>query len=77
MEITELRSRRLKLINADEDERTIEKLKELKKLLSSGVHYMRDADEALFNKMVERIYVNEDDSLSFILKGGLELKMVM
>lgn len=72
--ITELRSRRLRLINEDENEVCIERLRKLKRLLDEAPESITAFDKELFSKMVERVYAEEDGALTFELLGGLELK---
>ena len=72
--ITELRSRRLKLINEDDDELCIEKLRELKRFLDESAEYMTEFDESVFSRIVDVIYAEADGALTFKLKCDLELK---
>lgn len=73
--ITELRSRRLKLINADEDELCIEKLRELKRYLADSVESLTEMDEGIFSYIVDKVFAEADGALTFCLKCGLELKI--
>lgn len=73
--ITELRSRRLKLINADEDEMSIEKLRELKRYLVDSAESITEMDESIFAQIVDKIFAESDGALTFHLKCGLELKI--
>lgn len=73
--ITELRSRRLKLINEDDDELCIEKLRELKRFLDESAEYMTEFDERVFSRIVDVIYAEADGALTFKLKCDLELKV--
>ena len=73
--ITELRSRRLKLINEDDDELCIEKLRELKRFLDDSAEYMTEFDERVFSRIVDVIYAEADGALTFKLKCDLELKV--
>lgn len=73
--ITELRSRRLKLINADEDEMCIEKLRELKRYLADSAESITEMDESVFSHIVDKVFAEADGALSFCLKCGLELKI--
>ena len=75
--ITELRSRRLKLINEDDDEICIERLRELKRFLSEGAESITEMDEEMFSKLVDVIYAESDGALTFRLKCELELKIYM
>ena len=71
--LTELRTRRTKLLNADEDEQSIEKLRELKFILDDNGYILKFSDE-LFLKTVKTIYVQTDGYVVFELKCGLKLK---
>ncbi|MDE6491522.1 MAG: recombinase family protein, partial [Lactobacillus sp.] len=73
--ITELRSRRLKLINADEDEMSIEKLRELKRYLVDSAESITEMDKSIFAHIVDKIFAESDGALTFHLKCGLELKI--
>ncbi len=75
--ITELRSRRIKIINADDDEVCIEEMRKLKKIVNSGVNCLVEQDTELFNKIVKSIYVEENGNLTFLLIGELSLTVEM
>lgn len=74
-EITELRSRRTKIINDDDEETCIEELRQLRKTIEDSPDYLDEMDNALFCKIVKQIYAEEDGALSFVMKGDLELKV--
>lgn len=74
-DITELRSRRLKLINEDESELCIEKMRESKRYLDKRDGYLARMDENAFKGIVERIYAEQDGALTFRLKCELEFKV--
>lgn len=73
--ITELRSRRLKLINEDEEELCIEKLRELKRFLADGTDYLTEMNEEIFSRIVATVFAEADGALTFRLKCDLELKI--
>ena len=73
-EITELRSKRFKLINEDEDELCIEELRKLKRIIDNAEPRMALLDQIVFSKIVRKIYAEPDGALTFSLLGGLELK---
>ncbi len=73
--ITELRNRRLKLINEDDDEMCIEKLRELKRFLADSLESIAEMDENIFTRIVDVIYAEADGALTFRLKCELELKI--
>lgn len=72
--LTELRSRRLKLLGENENEQMIDQLKMLKEALQDHPQAIVTFDEALFTAVVDRIRVCHDGTLIFELKGGLALK---
>lgn len=74
-QMTELRNKRLMLINEDEDERCIDGLRQVKKVLAESPKYLTQMDEALFSRIVEIVYGEENGDLTFELKGGLELRV--
>lgn len=73
--IAELRSRRIKVLNADEEERSIEGLRELKRKLETMPHSITEFDEVLFSEIVEVIFVEQDGAIVFKVNGDLELKI--
>lgn len=72
--ITELRSRRLKVLTDDEDEQSLESLRKLERIIS-GNDYISQFDETLFLSIIEKIFAEENGDLTFVFKCGLELKM--
>lgn len=73
--MTELRCRRLKLINEDEEELCIEKLRDLKRFLADSTEYMTEMVESVFSRIVKTVYAEDDGALTFRLKCDLELKI--
>lgn len=73
--IEELRSRRLKIINDDDEETCLEELRQLRRIIDESPDYLTEMDKGLFGKIVKKIYAEEDGSLSFVLQGDLELKV--
>lgn len=73
--ITELRSRRLKLINEDEDELCIEKMRELKRVLAESAESITEMDEGIFSQIIDTVFAEADGVLTFLLKCSLELKI--
>lgn len=71
--LTGLRARRIKLLNADEDEQSIELLRELKDTLEE-YDYQLVFDSALFEKVIKRICVSSGCKAVFELNCGLKLK---
>ena len=74
--MTELRSRRLKILNDDEDENCMEQLRKLERVAADN-EYITVFNESLFDEITERIYVEENGMLTFQLKCGFELKVDM
>lgn len=75
--ITELRSQRMHLMQDDEEQMCIEELRQLRKIVEGYSAYLWEMDDSLFNQIVKQMVAEEDGSLSFILKGGLELKGIV
>lgn len=73
--ITELRSRRLKLLSADEEERCIEELRVLARVLERQPQAITEFSPELYDEIIDVLYVEQDGSFTFKLKGGLELKV--
>ncbi len=72
--ITELRNRRLKLLNSDEDEMLIENLRVLKEMLSESPTTILYFDPQLFLTVTERVLIGNDGTAVFRFKGGLQLR---
>lgn len=72
--LTELRSRRLKLLSENENEQMIDQLKTLKEVIQDYPKAIVDFDESLFASTVDKIKVCHDGTLIFVLKGNLCLK---
>ena len=71
--LTELRNRRVKLINEDEDEARIEEVRKLKMNIDSN-GYQLLFDKTLFNETVSEMKVLNTGCIEFELKCGLKLK---
>lgn len=72
--ITELRNRRLKLLNENEDERIIESLRVFKDTVQEYPMAVMAFDAELFEVIVDKIKAGNNRTLTFVLKGGLCLK---
>ncbi len=72
--LTELRSRRIKLLNEDEDEKSIERFRELKDEIDTFDGYMLVFDKEVFEAIVQNIFVSDDDYVTYELKCGLKLR---
>ena len=72
--LTQLRSRRLKLLSENENEQMIEQLKMLKEIIQDYPKAIVEFDETLFTSIVSKIKVCHDGTLIFELKGQLSLK---
>lgn len=73
-QLANLRIQRKKILNDDEDERSIDAIRELKNNLESAPHAILVFDQALFDLIVDRVVVEEDKKMVFTLKGGIRLK---
>ena len=73
--MTELRNRRTKVLNADEEEKCIEGLRQLKRKLEMMPKAIKEFDEVMFTEIVDTIFVEQDGAIVFKVKGDLELKV--
>ena len=71
--VSELRTRRNKLLADDEDEQCIDELRQFILYLESQPKAILWFDENIFNGVVERVTV-EQDKLCFEIKSGILLK---
>lgn len=71
--ITQLRGKRLKLLNANDDEMLIENLKILKETISDYPEVILNFNKSLFSAVVDKVLVGDDGILTFVLKGNLHL----
>lgn len=72
--ITKLRKKRRKLINEDEDEKAIDELRMLREKLSDAPIAILEFDFNLFNTLVEKVIINDEKYVSFVLRCGLKLR---
>ena len=74
--VSELRTRRNKLLTDDEDEQCIDELRQLILYLESQPKAILSFNENIFDGVVERVTV-EEDKLCFEIKSGILLKEVI
>lgn len=74
--VSELRTRRNKLLTDDEDEQRIDELRQLMLYLESQPKAILSFNENIFDGVVERVTV-EEDKLCFEIKSGILLKEVI
>ena len=72
--ISELRSRRQKLLREDEDEACIDVLRKMKEDLEAMPEALLWLDSEIFNKLISRVFVQSKTMLVFELKCGMRLK---
>ena len=60
-----------KLINEDEDEKCIERMRELRKVIND-TDYLTSMDEKIYDSIVDTVFVEQDGTLIFRLKCELE-----
>ncbi len=72
--LSELRKRRINILNEDEDEAVIEEFRKLKRIIEDETDYLMVFDEEIFNKIVKSINILENRGLLFELNCGLKLK---
>jgi len=73
-EINKYRNRRKKLLNEDEDERCIDEIRKLRDILSNAPAAIVEFDMNLFNAVVDKVIVEDESRLSFVLRCGLKLR---
>lgn len=73
-QITELRGKRIKLLNANEGEKIIDDLRKLKDVLQEYPKTILCFDKALFSTVIDKIRVNSEGTIMFKSKGGLDLE---
>lgn len=73
-EITKLRSRRKKLLNEDEGEKCIDEIRTLREKLLDAPKAILEFDINLFETVVERVIVEDDRKVAFVLHCGLKLR---
>ena len=71
--LTELRNRRLKLLQNCEEESIIENLSHVKEELEENPKALIDFSEEIFRAIIEKIIVEKDGTVSYRLKGGIKL----
>ena len=69
-----LRSRRLKLLNEDEEEQCIEKIRQLKSFLMESPKGILWYDDRIFTEIIEKVLVVSKDEIEFELKCGFRFK---
>lgn len=72
--ISELRSRRQKLLREDEDEACIDGLRKMKEDLEAMPEALLWFNSEIFNKLISRVFVQSKTTLVFELKCGMRLK---
>lgn len=72
--ISELRSRRQKLLREDEDEACIDVLRKMKEDLEAMPDALLWFDSEIFDKLISRVFVQSKTTLVFELKCGMRLK---
>ena len=70
--ISELKTRRAHLISEDDDERCIEKLRELKRNLQQFPISITEFSKDIFNGIIKQIFIEESGAITFVLRGDVE-----
>ena len=68
----ELKRKKERIIQAEEDD-TIQRTEQMLDTLESGPDWLETFDEAIFNELVEKIVVLDNETLHFRLLNGLEI----
>jgi hypothetical protein len=63
------------LLSEDEDERCIEELRHLKRILNDSPKPLSEIDKELFTSIVTKIYAEQNGDITFCLLGELQLRM--
>lgn len=69
--IYDLRTRRTKLINEDDDEKCIEEMRELRRIVEA-TDCLTKFDENLFNAIIDTVFIEQNGTMIFRLKCELE-----
>lgn len=72
--VTELRKKRLRLINDNEDEQVIERFRALKETLSESPPTILAFNPQLFQDITEKVFVGAQGDVVFQLLNGLQLR---
>ena len=70
-----MKTRRAHLVSEDDDERCIERLRELKRNLQQFPVGITEFDKDIFNGIIKQIYIEESGAITFVLKGDLEFSV--
>ena len=68
----ELKRRKERIIQAEEDD-TIQRMEQMLDVLESGPDWLETFDEEIFNELIEKIVVLDNETLHFRLLNGLEI----
>lgn len=72
--LARLRDQRKKLLCEDDDERSIDQIRQLRNKLDSAPKAILMSDQNLFDALVERVTVEANDTLIYTLKSGMRLR---
>lgn len=73
-QLAKLREQRKKLLREDDDERSIDEIRQLRNSLESAPKAILVFDQELFDLIVDRVTVEAGDVLTFVLKSGMKLR---
>lgn len=73
-QLAKLRDQRKKLLREDDNERSIDEIRQLRNNLESVPKAILMFDQDLFELLVDRVTVEAGDILTFTLKGGMRLR---
>lgn len=76
-ELSKLRSRRNKLLNEDEDEKCIDEIRVLRERLTKSPMAILEFDFDLFDSIIDKVIVEDDSKVYFVLYSGLKLQEVI
>ena len=76
-QLAKLRDQRKKLLHEDENERSIDEIRQLRNNIENAPKAILMFDQVLFDVLVERVTVEENDTMTFTLKSGMRLREVI
>lgn len=72
--MAELRDRRQRIVNEDEEEKCLQELRAVKRAVDRNP-FLTEMNEVLFDEIVDKISVGQDGLLTFVMKGELKLRV--
>jgi len=73
-QLAKLRDQRKIIISKDDDERSIDEIRQLRNMLDAAPPAILTFDQKLFDMMIKKVIVEENGMLTFELKSGIRLR---